>query len=212
MPNGCLTDWQEARGNVDGAGRQAVSFHGLWTTVRFHSQVFTSCSTAGSTVMFLQSCSTVMSSGGSRGGGRGFNPPPSEVVFCLLVSIWKFPWTWTLTPPSKNSVPERPPPRRIPRSAPDVQSCFHSQVPQSCFHSHVSTVMFHSHVSIVMFHAVRSHCQVHSHVPLIFQSCLTATFHSHAPQSRFTVTLHSHAPQSRSTVNFHSQGLHGIGL
>ena len=44
------------------------------------------------------------------GGGRGFNPPPEVFCFFLLVSIWKFPRTWPLTPP----------PRRIPRSAPGV--------------------------------------------------------------------------------------------
>ena len=39
-------------------------------------------------------------------GGGG---PPSEVFLLLLVSIWKFPWTWTLPPPPpENSGPEPP--------------------------------------------------------------------------------------------------------
>ena len=69
----------------------------------------------------------ILYSGGSRGGGvGGLTLPPQRFFF--LVSMWKFPWTWTLTPPppSKNSGPEAPSPRRIPRSAPVIYTNTHT--------------------------------------------------------------------------------------
>ena len=51
---------------------------------------------------------------------QGGQPPPPRGFF-VLVSIWKFPWTWTLPPPPWR-IPAQtpPPPRRIPRSAPEL--------------------------------------------------------------------------------------------
>ena len=42
----------------------------------------------------------ILYSSGSRGGVMGFNPPPPLRGWCcfLLVSIWKFPRTWTPPP------------------------------------------------------------------------------------------------------------------
>ena len=52
---------------------------------------------------------THISSGSRGGGGRGVKPPLQRFFFFfLLVSTWKFPRTWTLNPPSKNSGPEPP--------------------------------------------------------------------------------------------------------
>ena len=52
-------------------------------------------------------------------GGLGcLTPPPG--FFCLFVSIWKFLPTWTLTPPPLEEFQPRTPPRRIPRSAPEI--------------------------------------------------------------------------------------------
>ena len=47
------------------------------------------------------------SSGGSKGGGRGFKFNTRLIIFSLSE---KFPRTWTLNPPLKNSCPEPPPP------------------------------------------------------------------------------------------------------
>ena len=57
-----------------------------------------------------RSCCAIYISSGSRGGGgvRGFTPPPFRG--CLLVSIWKFPRTWTLNPPFEEFWPRTPPP------------------------------------------------------------------------------------------------------
>ena len=65
------------------------------------------------------------SSGGSGGGGvtqfglGGLTPRGGGGV--VLVSIYKFLPTGTLTPHLKNSGPEPPPPRKIPRSTPDYR-------------------------------------------------------------------------------------------
>ena len=58
-----------------------------------------------------------MGSSGSRGGGGGLGglTPLQRLFFCfVLVSIWKFPRTWTLTPPPPPPLeefwPRTPPP------------------------------------------------------------------------------------------------------
>ena len=44
------------------------------------------------------------------GGVGGLNPPPLRGFFFLLVSIGKFPQTWTLTPPPPRRIPAQNPP------------------------------------------------------------------------------------------------------
>ena len=60
----------------------------------------------------------------SEGGVRGVKPPFRGCCFCfLLVSIWKFPRTWTLTPPLKEFLD--PPLKRIYNMLSSMVALFH---------------------------------------------------------------------------------------
>ena len=62
--------------------------------------------------MYVGVCVRVCMSVADPGGGLGgLTPPPPSEVFFLFVSIWKFPRTWTLTPPPFEEFwPRTPPP------------------------------------------------------------------------------------------------------